>query len=229
MEILISCMDRRLNAYLDSLNKGNIILLRNAGANVSGLSYTLSELLRDENIKSIKVVAHTDCGAMKTVSKALKGELKLSKESTNTLVSKFADSGTKDPSELEKINVQVQKSELEKISKERGIKSSVDLLDISKIDVPKGEGEHKMALMNPSSLKYGQILNKEEMFNTYVIQSKSLEEKMVDIEIATKVLGIKKAEVLALGASEYRGVEADIKKLKLNPLLNGIEINARRF
>ncbi len=229
MEILISCMDRRLNAYLDSLNSGNTILLRNAGANVSGLSYTLSELLRDENIKSIKVVTHTDCGAMKTVSKVLKGELKLSEIATNTLVKKFTDAGTKDPRELENINTQIQKSELEKISKERGIKGSVELLDISKIDMPKEQGEHKMALMNPSSLKYGQILNKEEMFNTYVIQSKSLEEKMVDIEIATKVLGIKKGEIIALYASEYRGVEADLKKLKLNPLLNGIEINARRL
>lgn len=68
MRIVISCMDRRLNGYLDQLNDGDIIFIRNAGANVNSLRETL-KYIRDA--EEILVLQHTDCGAMGVVHRAL--------------------------------------------------------------------------------------------------------------------------------------------------------------
>ncbi|MFP3215602.1 MAG: carbonic anhydrase, partial [Candidatus Micrarchaeota archaeon] len=77
MRLVLSCMDRRLNEYLDSLNDGNTIFLRNAGANLYAVKNTIDTLLNNENITEIKVITHTDCGAMKSVAAALSGKLRL--------------------------------------------------------------------------------------------------------------------------------------------------------
>jgi len=45
MKIVFSCMDRRLNEYLDSLNDGNTVFLRNAGANLYAVRNTIDALL----------------------------------------------------------------------------------------------------------------------------------------------------------------------------------------
>ncbi|MGC8558729.1 MAG: hypothetical protein ACP5NC_07055 [Nitrososphaeria archaeon] len=37
MRLVISCMDRRLNRYLDELNDGDTLFVRNAGANANSL------------------------------------------------------------------------------------------------------------------------------------------------------------------------------------------------
>ena len=44
MKLVLSCMDRRLNEYLDSLNDGNTIFLRNAGANLYAVRNAIEAL-----------------------------------------------------------------------------------------------------------------------------------------------------------------------------------------
>jgi len=228
MKLVLSCMDRRLNEYLDSLNDGNTIFLRNAGANLYAVRNTIDALLDNENITEIRVITHTDCGAMKSVAAALSGELKLD-IAREVLVDKFRGEKFATVEELERINTELQKKAVEEIAKRRGIKGSAELLDLSKLNIPKDDNEHKFILLEPSSKKYKEIIGKEEMFNTYVIQSASLEEKLSDLEIAIRVLGIKRGEIIALKESEYRITQAEASRLRLNQLLNGVALSIRRL
>ncbi|MEM0177086.1 hypothetical protein [Metallosphaera sp.] len=51
MRIVISCMDRRLNQFLEkNFNDGNTIFVRNAGASVNSLRNTLALLKRADEI-----------------------------------------------------------------------------------------------------------------------------------------------------------------------------------
>jgi len=121
MRLVLSCMDRRLNGYLDSLNDGNTIFLRNAGANLYAVGNTIEALLNNENITELKVVTHTDCGAMKSVAAALSGELKLDL-AREVLVDKFRGEKFATVEELERINTELQKKAVDEIEKRRGIK-----------------------------------------------------------------------------------------------------------
>jgi len=228
MRLVLSCMDRRLNEYLDSLNDGNTIFLRNAGANLYAVKNTIDTLLNNENITEIKVITHTDCGAMKSVAAALSGELKLDLAG-EVLVDKFKGEKFATVEELEKINTELQKKAVEEIAKRRGIKGSAELLDLSKLNIPKENKEHKFVLLEPSVKKYSDIISSEEMFNTYIIQSASLEEKLPDLEIAIKVLGIKRGEIIALKESEYRIIQAEASRLRLNQLLKDVTLSIRRL
>jgi len=228
MKLVLSCMDRRLNRYLDSLNDGDTIFLRNAGANLYAVKNTVDALLNNENITEIKVITHTDCGAMKSVAAALSGELKLSL-AKEVLVDKFKGEKFATLEELERINTEMQKKAVEEIAKRRGIKGSAELLDLSKLDIPKEDNEHKFVLLEPSNKKYSEIIDSKEMFNTYIIQSASLEEKLPDLEIAIKVLGIRRGEIIALKESEYRIIQAEASRLRLNQLLKDVALSIRRL
>jgi len=228
MKLVLSCMDRRLNRYLDSLNDGDTIFLRNAGANLYAVKNTVDALLNNENITEIKVITHTDCGAMKSVAAALSGELKLNL-AKEVLVDKFKGERFATLEELERTNTEMQKKAVEEIAKRRGIKGSAELLDLSKLDIPKEDNEHKFVLLEPSNKKYSEIIDNKEMFNTYVIQSASLEEKLPDLEIAIKVLGIRRGEIIALKESEYRIIQAEASRLRLNQLLKDVALSIRRL
>ena len=228
MRLVLSCMDRRLNRYLDSLNDGYTIFLRNAGANLYAVKNTVDALLNNENITEIKVITHTDCGAMKSVAAALSGKLRLDLAG-EVLVDKFKGEKFATLEELEKINTELQKKAVEEIAKRRGIKGSAELLDLSKLDIPKEDNEHKFVLLEPSNKKYSEIIDNKEMFNTYVIQSASLEEKLPDLEIAIKVLGIRRGEIIALKESEYRIIQAEASRLRLNQLLKDVALSIRRL
>ena len=228
MKLVLSCMDRRLNRYLDSLNDGDTIFLRNAGANLYAVKNTVDALLNNENITEIKVITHTDCGAMKSVAAALGGELKLNL-AKEVLVDKFKGEKFETVKELERINTEMQKKAVEEIAKRRGIKGSAELLDLSKLEIPKEDNEHKFVLLEPSNKKYDEIINNKEMFNTYIIQSASLEEKLPDLEIAIKVLGIRRGEIIALKESEYRIIQAEASRLRLNQLLKDVALSIRRL
>jgi len=228
MKLVLSCMDRRLNRYLDSLNDGDTIFLRNAGANLYAVKNTVDALLNNENITEIKVITHTDCGAMKSVAAALGGELKLNL-AKEVLVDKFKGEKFETVKELERINTEMQKKAVEEIAKRRGIKGSAELLDLSKLEIPKEDNEHKFVLLEPSNKKYSEIIDNKEMFNTYIIQSASLEEKLPDLEIAIKVLGIRRGEIIALKESEYRIIQAEASRLRLNQLLKDVALSIRRL
>ncbi|MGC8710454.1 MAG: carbonic anhydrase [Candidatus Micrarchaeia archaeon] len=228
MRLIISCMDRRLNEYLDSLNDGNTIFLRNGGANVKALKYSIGSIINDNNISEIKVITHTDCGAMKVVAKALNDEIKLSQDLVDNLVEQFRGVKFNNSAELENSNKEIQEREILTIASKHGIKASAELLDISKIEDNGSKREHEFYLMKPEKIKYAEVIGKDKMFSTYVIQSMSLDEQYSDIEIATKVLGIAKGVIAANGSSEYRQAQIDMNRLKMSPFAEGIELSMKK-
>ncbi|MEL9969752.1 MAG: carbonic anhydrase, partial [Metallosphaera sp.] len=89
MRIVISCMDRRLNEFLEkNYNDGETVFIRNAGANINSLKETKALIKKADEII---ILPHTDCGAMGVVERALNGE-KLP-NGLDTLISPFLGKG----------------------------------------------------------------------------------------------------------------------------------------
>ncbi len=187
MRLVISCMDRRLNRYLDELNDGDTLFVRNAGANASSLHYTL-KLIRDAD--EVIVLPHTDCGAMGVVHRALSGE-KIN--GVDSLITPFHGLEGSSRHELELENLRVQKEKIKAIS---GGRVSGEIINTESLQTP-SFSDYIAAIMQPSSKKYSAIL--PEMDGTYVIQV-SGSDSDIDISIARKFLGIKKFRYMSGGS-----------------------------
>ncbi|MGC9037474.1 MAG: carbonic anhydrase [Candidatus Micrarchaeia archaeon] len=214
MEIVVSCMDRRLNNALDSMNNGKQIFVRNAGGNVAGVEQTLRYLVDSSNISEIKLVAHTDCGAMGYVFGALNG--KESESLHSELVKQFKGLKLASRLELEKNNELVQKSKLESMFAGKGIGISSMLIE-SKPSEPK---RHIAAITNSSSAKYAELAKKlgVDADDCYFMQANSIEELLPDITLAIEKLGIKEFLLVAEEQSQYRQKNAELERLRARGL-----------
>lgn len=229
MKILITCMDRRLNSYLDERNDGSITILRNAGANVMGLTESITNLLNDQNVDSIEVLTHTDCGAMKVVFGVLHNEENASDAVLANLVAQFSKRGFANNGELEILNEKIQGDGAKKIADVRGIKHISELLDISRLNTSGGGHDHKLFIMKPTSKKYSELIGSEELGSAYIIEAMNIDEVMSDIEIAVKNLGISNIVFVANGSSEYRQVTTDASRLGMKPFMNGVKSSVMKL
>lgn len=219
--MVISCMDRRLSDYLDSkYNNGSTIFLRNAGANVHTLSNSVRQILSDNKITKIIIAPHTDCGAMGLVHKALNGEVNPSGQISQDLVQQFkmAASSTRDEIER-KVNPEIQKASIEKIAKLSNPKISVELIDLSKLNIPKHEGEHILTITPPSSVSYSQLIKKYKdgkvgMFDSYFIQASETKDVYPDVEIAITALHIMDVRFMASAPDQAEKLKKQLEQLK---------------
>ncbi len=220
--LIISCMDRRLNSILDKENGGSAIMLRNAGANASGLYGSIKKAMGSD-ISGIKLMAHSDCGAMKVVYGALKEGAAVSGEIQESLVGQFNAKNFNTRAELERLNEKLQIEELRSLS--NGIEVESSFVDLSKYNYGES-GEHVAVFMYPSGEKYEEVCKKAGlgMDDTYFIQAESIEEVYADMEIAVTKLGIKRIAAIAINPSEYRPMHADVQKLKMKEFAKGAEI-----
>ena len=219
-KILVACMDRRLNALVDTHNDGKTKILRNGGGDVSSLESSIRNGINENNINRILVLTHTDCGAMKVVYMALKGETKVS-GSISERVNPFRDLSHKDKAELEKINEKLQNDRL-KVFEKLGIKIESELVDVTKLNIPEVDhDQNSLVVMRSSSKKYDEItmLLRKPMFGTYFIQSDTIQEVIPDIEMAVTHLGIKSISFLSTNSSEARQALTDFKMLKIEPFI----------
>ncbi|MGC8648570.1 MAG: carbonic anhydrase [Candidatus Micrarchaeia archaeon] len=222
-KLVISCMDRRLNKILDKENDGNTIMLRNAGANANGLYGSIKRAIEND-VSTIKLMAHSDCGAMKVVYNSIKEGAEASEEIDSTLISQFEGKQFSTRNELESLNEALQTEELEKIS--NGVEIEKSFVDLSKytFNEPK---EHVAAFVHPSSEKYEEICKKAGLGvdDTYFIQAESIEEVYADLEIAITKLGIKRIAAIAMMPSEYRAMHAEVQKLKMKEFAKSAEVS----
>jgi len=216
-------MDRRLNNIIDKNNDGNTVMLRNAGANVNGLSRSITFLLNNNDIKTIKLIPHTDCGAMKVVYNALKGKIKPSSSIYESLVKQFEGKEFSTIEELEMINEGLQYENLAKIA--RGISIEKQFIDLHKYSFD-DTGEHIAVFTYSSTKKYEEMCKSAgiEMNSAYFIEANSIEEGSSDIEIAVRYLGINHVLFLASDPSEYRKVYAEMKRTALKDFMAGVKI-----
>ena len=89
-ELVISCMDRRLNRMLEE-EYGDAIVVRNAGANVAPLMLMIKQIVMDNNIKRITLITHDDCGAMKKTFAAIKEGIHASEDLEDILIKQFRE------------------------------------------------------------------------------------------------------------------------------------------
>ncbi|MCL4374075.1 MAG: hypothetical protein M1360_04210 [Candidatus Marsarchaeota archaeon] len=220
--LTISCMDRRLNSILDKENNGNTVMLRNAGANASALRDSIKDIISG-NIGKIKLMAHSDCGAMKVVHSALKEGVKTSDYVYQNLVKQFDGKPFGTRKELEELNEKLQMEELKAIS--NGIEVESNFVDLSKYHFE--EPNALIAVFTYHSTdKYEDLCKRAGLDTeaTYFIQASSIEEVYSDIEIAVTKLSIKHIALMAKKPSEYRPVYADMQKLKMKEFMEGTTV-----
>lgn len=181
--IVIGCMDRRLNGYIDeNFNNDHTYILRNAGANVHTLEESIRNIVQNEPIVRIVLLPHTssspegvkdgDCGAMKFTSAAVKDGKKVSEAVEDGLVAQFRGLSFGSVHELEIVNQKLQMAALQRILEEEVAKpktaenprkmarmpliSSI-LVDTSKLDVV-DDKDHALMLARPSDMRYSAML-----------------------------------------------------------------------
>jgi hypothetical protein len=190
-KVIISCMDRRLNEYLDGYKGPHDAVLRNAGANVKGLKSSIEKLMA-EGYKVFEIAAHTDCGAMKYVKAALEGSIVPSDAEKEFLISQFSG---KDPASLERINASTQFDEFKRMLDNKGI-SNVMLtsrtIDLDKIHFDRSENQpHFLSIiMGASPVRYLQLQldMAAGSASSYFIQAERIAEVLPDIGIAVGAL-----------------------------------------
>ncbi len=219
--IVISCMYRRLSSFLDSeYNDADTIFLRNAGANVQTLLGSVKSVASANKIKEIIIAPHTDCGAMGLVYKALHGEATTSKIVNECLVSQFKDVGGYSRDEIErKANVKIQKAAIEQLASAMGANVRTELVDISKLDIPKHDGKHILTITCPSSSRYSQLLERYEdeevgMYDSYFIQASEVHDVLADVEIAILALHIAEVRIVAEAHDQVARLEQGLKQIR---------------
>ncbi len=223
--IIVSCMDRRLNDKFDKENDSKKIFVRNAGGNVLGVEQTLRYLVENMNISSIKVVAHTDCGAMGYVYESLKS----GKDGIlEQLVEEFKQVSFSTRQELEKKNEELQASLLNKLFGNTFDISS-ELVELK--ESADKQGEHFAVVTKASEMKYGEIAKALGLSvgDCYFIQANSISEILPDITLAIERLGIKKFFLASLDPSQYRQVYADFQMLKTRGILEKANFEIARL
>jgi hypothetical protein len=217
--LVVSCMDRRLNGYLDSMNDGKTMFLRNAGGNVGSLAPSMLFFLNG-GIRRIHVIVHTDCGAMKVIAGARDKSMKVSDRVHRGLVASFQGVRFSDGKELERANEVLQRDAATALAGSGALVTS-ELVDISKVAKRKDSGGHVLAVTRASGAPYKKIaeLSESKIDEMYTVQANSMDEVLHDIEIATGVLGMHKVKIVELGNTEHEQLLADAHKLRGMPFL----------
>ncbi len=217
--LVISCMDRRLSEYLDSTyNDGRTLFLRNAGANVNTLKGSIAKILTSAKIEKVVIAPHTDCGAMGFVDKVLSGAATPSAQLDDNLISQFKGDKYEGRDDLERnVNPEIQRINFEALEADMEIEMAIDLIDISKLQIPARGGEHVLTITRPSSIPYRELLKRYTgvgMFDSYFIQSDSASDVSPDIELAITGLHISDVRFVRLMGED---LSKDLDYLKSQP------------
>ncbi|QGA68292.1 carbonic anhydrase [Sulfolobus sp. E11-6] len=146
MKLIVSCMDRRLNYYLKK-RYPDAIVIRNAGANVNSLLITLDKY--KDRVDEVILLPHTDCGAMKVVYFSLKDGKKITSLVEEKLVRQFSSKKFDSLSELEILNMEIQKENLKRMF---GDKVRAELIDVNKIEIPSSNDPYMAYISKPSQI-----------------------------------------------------------------------------
>lgn len=217
-ELVICCMDRRLNDFLEN-NYSNSLVLRNAGANVAPLIPMIKQAVRDKGIDTITLMTHDDCGAMGKTFEVIKKGAEAPEELNDELINQFRSLNFETRSQLEEKNTELQ---LERLKKEfPNIKIQAKPIKMSEIKVPGDTNEHKLLVISPGKPEYNRIFSSLNLPHSqcYVVQA-SISNAMPDIELAANDLHAKEVFFVVSEKDNPRDVkrDADVASLKLSKL-----------
>lgn len=200
--IVLTCMDPRLNEYLDNeylseegkRKYGSVEVWRNA----SGRLPPIEELL-NSGAKKIVLAPHTDCKAKEHMYEVLKKEAE--KSNQDEIVEQCAELiGERAFATREEFDALVNKEEQiflkEKLAGSK-IKVELAVVDVSKLTLPKHNGERMLVISNETSVPSRKIAVDAgiEMPSCYIIQGPYLKDLNPDINLALG-LGIKRVNIL---------------------------------
>lgn len=236
--IIVTCMDRRITGALsEDISKrpelkeifGNHpILVRNAGGSIEGAKGTIKKLLDTGKFATLGVVVHTDCGAMGVVYSVCKGERECEQNEINALeIAEFKKFNFNAVSELCRLNEELQKSKAENIfGANKKITVKAALLDVDRLNVPKGDGTKYLVITKPGSpSKYSKIFKgAEERWFSYVIQADDIEEMMPSIHIAVKDIGVQGIRLIATTSNESSELSEWADKIRQSKIAKGLPI-----
>ncbi len=240
--MLIGCMDRRLNLFLDRLADASgddaAMVVRNAGGCVAGALGTIESASPTE----IECYTHTDCGAMR-VALAACAELGSGKpldgtESSpgiyDTVIAPLSGRAYGSASEIEAANTEVQRACLASLAASHpGMKYGCELVDLGKLNVPKPAGEHVLAIGTAFSGRYAELSarNGLEVNGTYFVQANTIDEVLPPSLLAIDKLGLRRVvflsakerdnEILQQWASS-KPFEAMFRRHGINPEIIGL-------
>ncbi len=236
--IIVTCMDRRITGVLsEDISKhpelkdifgDNPILVRNAGGSIESAKGTIKDLLDTGEFATLGVVVHTDCGAMGVVYSVCKGERASEQSEIDALeIADFKKFNFNAVSELCRLNEELQRSKAESIfGADKKIAVRAALLDVNKLNVPKGDGTKYLVITTPGSpSKYSKILKgAEERWFSYIIQANDIEEMLPSIRIAVKDIGVQGIRLIATTAEESHKLNKWADKIRQSKIANGLPI-----
>lgn len=171
MELVITCMDRRLNKLIAQRHP-NAYVVRNAGGNV----YTLENTLRGLRPSRVYLYTHTDCGALKYIFDALQG-----KATPHPAAGRILDlyRGARDLEELERIHFELQLKRLRELFGD----VQGEVIDLRGVNPPLTRPT--LLVMPPGPPDYPAV----DLDQTWIIQADPADLEL-DLHIA-KALGIR--------------------------------------
>ena len=229
--LVLSCMDRRLNDYLDEkYNDGNTLFLRNAGANVNTLLNTIKQLAIEFPVKKIIIAPHTDCGAMGLVSSTIASGSNAHELVEKALVSQFRARKFSDRADLEsRVNGEVQKEAIVAFANAIGAELSVELVNLNGLNIPADSGRHVLTIAKPSSTSYSDFLKRYDdkvgHFESYFIQSRSLRDVLPDIHVAATALHIRDVRLISENSRDNLLLPNQVKLLKEQEWMKDADIS----
>lgn len=207
-------MDCRMNNILkDRYGNQDAVVVRNAGANVHSLKYTLKQAVADYDATELHILPHTDCGAMKAVVlKLKKNDERIDESICASLVDQFKNTGFENNTDLEKLNVGVQLNSAKSIFED--VKITSELVEL-KEEPP--EDNHALLVLNPSKESdYSKIFKAAgaDPRSSYVIQG-SQEEVISDLKLAVRVLGMHDLRFVSLPGEDVRSSRLRMEKTRI--------------
>jgi hypothetical protein len=219
---IIGCMDRRLNNFFEDCRSNilsespneKVYIIRDAGGGVSAVGKTILEL----NITDIHDYTHTNCGAMrfamnasmKVKSGAALDEIESSEDVYDATIAPFLGETYNSAIEIEQKNTLIQKETLSHLKMSHpDLKTSCELIDVDKLNLPKVEGEHTLVIGMAYAGKYSDIAGKYnlELPHVYFVQADYIEEIRPAVKLAVEKLNIHNVMFISNGRSEDATVE----------------------
>ncbi len=217
-EMVICCMDRRLNDFLEN-KYGGAFVLRNAGANVAPLMPMIKQIVRENGIDTITLVTHDDCGAMGKAFAVIKKGAEATDELKDELINQFKTVDFETKGQLEEKNTELQLGALKK--EFPNITVQAKPVKMSDIKVPEDNKEHKMLVLSPGKPEYDRIFKGLDLMPSqcYMVQA-SINNAMPDMELAVNDLHAKEVFFVVSDKDNPRDVkrDADTASLKLTRL-----------
>ncbi|MEM0154691.1 MAG: carbonic anhydrase [Methanothrix sp.] len=221
-ELVICCMDRRLNDFLEKEYNGAFVF-RNAGANVAPLIPAIKQIVKENDIGTITLITHDDCGAMKKTFAVIKEGAEATEELKDELINQFNEVDFNTRSQLEEKNTELQ---LDRLKNEfPNIKVQAKPVRMSDLKIPEDTKEHKLLVISPGKPEYGKAFKGLGLAPSqcYIVQA-SISNAMPDMELAAKDLHAKEAFFIVSDKDNPRDVKRDADTASLKLSRDGAEV-----